>query len=84
MLTRQLTQLVQQIPSYLSEGQELLLQLPERYPQLISEQQIQQIIASVGAEVGAVGQQLRSGITGAIGSYSGTGVFPVKRQAVVD
>ena len=35
MLTRQLTQLVQQIPSYISQGQELLLQLPQRYPQMV-------------------------------------------------
>ena len=30
MLTRQLTQLVQQIPNYITQGQELLLQLPQR------------------------------------------------------
>ena len=36
MLTRQLTQLVQQIPNYISQGQELLLQLPQRYPQMVS------------------------------------------------
>jgi putative permease len=71
MLTRQLSQLVQQIPSYLSQGQELLLQLPERYPQLVSEQQIQQIIASVGAEVGAVGQQLLTWSLGSVGNVVG-------------
>lgn len=56
MLTRQLTQLVQQLPSYITQGQELLLQLPQRYPQLISEQQIQQVINSVGAELAVAGQ----------------------------
>jgi putative permease len=71
MLTRQLSQLVQQIPSYLSQGQELLLQLPERYPQLVSEQQIQQIIASLGAEVGAVGQQLLTWSLGSVGNVVG-------------
>ena len=71
MLTRQLTQLVQQIPSYLSQGQELLLQLPERYPQLVSEQQIQQIISSAGAEVGAIGQQLLTWSLGSVGNVVG-------------
>lgn len=71
MLTRQLTQLVQQIPSYLSQGQELLLQLPERYPQLVSEQQIQQIITSAGAEVGAIGQQLLTWSLGSVGNVVG-------------
>jgi putative permease len=56
MLTRQLTQLVQQLPNYITQGQELLLQLPQRYPQLISEEQIQQVINSVGAELAVAGQ----------------------------
>ena len=56
MLTRQLTQLVQQIPTYISQGQELLLQLPQRYPQMISEQQIQQLIGSAGNELANAGQ----------------------------
>lgn len=71
MLTRQLTQLVQQIPSYLSQGQELLLQLPERYPQLVSEQQVQQLIASVGTEAGALGQQLLTWSLGSVGNIVG-------------
>ena len=56
MLTRQLTQLVQQIPSYISQGQELLLQLPQRYPTMISEEQIQHLISSAGNELAAAGQ----------------------------
>jgi len=56
MLTRQLTQFVQQIPSYISQGQELLLQLPQRYPTMISEEQIQHLISSAGNELAALGQ----------------------------
>jgi putative permease len=57
MLTRQLTQLVQQIPNYISQGQDLLLQLPQRYPQMVSEEQVQHLINSVGNELAAAGQQ---------------------------
>jgi len=57
MLTRQLTQLVQQIPNYISQGQELLLQLPQRYPQMVSEEQVQNLINSVGNELAVAGQQ---------------------------
>jgi len=71
MLTRQLTQLVQQIPNYISQGQELLLQLPERYPQMVSEQQVQQLIASVGTEAGTVGQQLLTWSLGSVGNIVG-------------
>lgn len=71
MLTRQLTQLVQQIPNYISQGQELLLQLPERYPQMVSEQQVQQLIANVGTEVGKFGQQLLTWSLGSVGNIVG-------------
>ena len=71
MLIRQLTQLVQQIPNYISQGQELLLQLPERYPTVVSEQQVQQLITSVGAEAGALGQQLLTWSLGSVGNFVG-------------
>lgn len=68
MLTRQLTQLVQQIPNYINQGQELLLQLPQRYPQMISEQQIEQLIANAGADIRAAGQQLLTWSLGSVGN----------------
>lgn len=71
MLTRQLTQLVQQIPNYITQGQELLLQLPQRYPQLISEQQIQDLINSVGAELAVAGQQLLTWSLTSVGNVVG-------------
>lgn len=71
MLTRQLTQLVQQIPSYISQGQNLLLQLPERYPNMVSELQVEQFIARVGTEVGTVGQQLLTWSLGSVGNVMG-------------
>lgn len=60
MLSRQLSQLVQQFPSYISQGQALLKNLPANYPQLVSEEQIQAIIASLGNEIASLGQQLVS------------------------
>lgn len=58
MLTRQLTQLVQALPGYVNRGQELLLELPRRYPELFSEAQVQVILNELGAEVARLGQQL--------------------------
>lgn len=60
IVTRQLTQLVQQLPDYIARGQTLLKQLPEHYPQLISEQQIEVIIGQLGQELAAFGQQALS------------------------
>ena len=71
MLTRQLTQLVQQIPNYISQGQELLLQLPQRYPQLLSEQQVQTLITNVGNELALAGQQFLTWSLGSVGNVVG-------------
>lgn len=71
MLTRQLSQLIQQLPNYINQGQELLLQLPERYPQLVSEKQVQQLIDSVGTEVATAGQQLLTWSLGSVGNVVG-------------
>lgn len=60
MLTRQLTQFVQQFPSYITQGQAILNELPANYPQLVSEQQIQAFTASLGEEFANIGQQLLS------------------------
>ena len=71
MLTRQLTQLVQQIPNYITQGQELLLQLPQRYPQMISEQQIQHLINSVGNEMAAASQTFLTWSLASVGNVVG-------------
>lgn len=71
MLTRQLSQLVQQLPNYINQGQDLLLQLPERYPQLVTEKQVQQLIDSVGTEVATTGQQLLTWSLGSVGNVVG-------------
>jgi putative permease len=71
MLTRQLTQLVQQIPNYITQGQELLLQLPQRYPQMVSEQQVQQLISNVGNELALAGQQFLTWSLTSVGNVVG-------------
>lgn len=71
MLTRQLTQLVQQIPNYISQGQDLLLQLPQRYPQMVSEEQVQNLISSVGNELAVAGQQFLTWSLTSVGNVVG-------------
>ncbi len=60
MLIKQVTQLVQQLPSMISEAQMHLLELPERYPQLVSQEQIQEVISALRTEVAQLGQQILS------------------------
>jgi putative permease len=71
MLTRQLTQLVQQIPSYISKGQDLLLQLPQRYPQMVSEEQVQLLIGNAGNELAVAGQQFLTWSLTSVGNVVG-------------
>ncbi|MES9898415.1 MAG: AI-2E family transporter [Sedimenticola sp.] len=59
-LSRQLTQLFQQIPLMITEGQALLMRLPERYPEVISVVQIQEIIGVLRREITVMGQTVLS------------------------
>jgi len=77
MLIRQLTQLVQQLPNYITQGQELLLQLPQRYPQLISERQIEQLISNAGNELASAGQQFVTWSLTSVGTVVGLAVLLV-------
>ena len=58
LLSRQATQLLQQLPAMLGRGQELLLTLPHTYPDLFSEQQVLDLINQIRAEVVNVGQNV--------------------------
>ncbi|MFT5176563.1 MAG: putative permease [Gammaproteobacteria bacterium] len=57
LLSRQATQLVNRLPDMLSRGQELLLNLPERYPDLITSNQVLEIISTLRLELLSLGQQ---------------------------
>jgi len=59
-LSRQVTQLFQQIPSMITKGQELLMQLPENYPEIISPEQVQEIIGVIRQEIAELGQAVLS------------------------
>lgn len=57
-LSVQAVQLVQQLPSMLNEGKQLLLQLPQKYPHYISEVQLNEIFEQVRVELISYGQEL--------------------------
>jgi len=59
-LSRQATQRFQQIPSMITKGQELLMQLPESYPEIISPEQVQEIIGVIRQEIAEFGQKVLS------------------------
>ena len=59
-LSRQVTQFFQQLPNIISEGQRQLMQLPGRYPDVVSPAQIQELIGRIRQEMLAFGQQVVS------------------------
>jgi putative permease len=59
-LSSQLTQLVQQLPNWIAQGQEALQQLPEQYPNLFTQTQVNDMIAAIRAEITGLGQQVLS------------------------
>jgi putative permease len=60
LASRQVTDLVQQLPSMLTEGQHALMRLPERYPELVTPVQIGELIGAIRREIGSLGQQILS------------------------
>jgi len=57
-ISRQATELFQQLPSIISKGQKALMQLPERYPEFVSPEQIQELIALIRSELADYGQKI--------------------------
>ncbi len=60
LLSRQLTELVQQLPNILNDWQQLILQLPEKYPQLMTEEQVLELVQVVRSGITDFGQTVLS------------------------
>jgi putative permease len=60
LLSRQVTEFVQQLPAMISMGQQALMQLPERYPDLIPQDQVDQLIQQIRRDIASFGQQVVS------------------------
>jgi len=51
LLVQQATQFVLEIPNMFTEGQKILMQLPEKYPNIISEQQVAELLAGIKSQI---------------------------------
>jgi putative permease len=60
LMSQQVTQLVRELPQMIGRGRELLMQLPELYPNFVSEQQINELISAIGGEIAGLGQKVVS------------------------
>ena len=60
LLSRQVSQLIQQLPNMLIDGQKQLMLLPEKYPDFISTAQIQQIYDAISSGMTSLARRLLS------------------------
>ena len=60
LLSRQVTDLIREMPSMFSRGQHLLAELPDRYPGYLSATQVDEIFAFFRTELTAFGQRVVS------------------------
>ncbi len=60
LITQQITQLVRELPLMIAQGQQVLLQLPEHYPQFFSEEQVRELMGAIRAEAALLGQRVVS------------------------
>ena len=60
LLSQQVTQFFQELPNMIAKGEQLLLQLPQRYPDFVSVEQIEDIYVRIRNELGGFGQSVLS------------------------
>ena len=60
LLSRQISELFREMPFMLGKGQQLLLHLPEQYPDYVSREQIEEILTLARLELTSLGQRVVS------------------------
>ena len=60
IISRQASQFFQELPGMVTNGQELLMKLPEQYPEIITAESVNQIISASRTAISAMGQSILS------------------------
>jgi len=60
VLSSQITQLIQELPKYFEKGRQGLLGLPEAYPQIFDERQVNEIMSAISGQMTGLGQKFLS------------------------
>jgi len=60
LLSKQIAEMLQELPALIANGQKELMQMPQQYPDLISQPQITQFITFIKSEITRMGQYLLS------------------------
>jgi putative permease len=83
ILISQISQLVQQLPTYLSTGLEFVRKLPENYPTVISTEQATTLIGSITNELTQLGQGVLTKTLTSFLSFISIGIFIILTPILV-
>jgi putative permease len=83
LLSKQITQLVQELPNMIAQGQRALLLLPERYPNFITAEQVKELTTAIRSGVTALGQNLLSVSVASITQFVGLLLYMVLMPVLV-
>jgi len=82
-LTAQVTQLAQSLPAYIATGLDFLRALPDKYPAMIKEAQVDSLIVSVTNEMSTMGQTILGKTVSSVFSAFSIAVFLVVMPILV-
>ncbi len=77
VLSQQITQVIRALPSMIVQGQEQLLKLPDKYPEVFTVQQINELIGTLRAELGQATQDFLEFSFAQVGTLVAIGVYAV-------
>lgn len=83
ILITQISQLVQQLPTYLSTGLEFIRQLPEKYPTMITDDQATSLTSAITNELTQAGQDVLGFTLSSVYSVISIGIFMVLTPILV-
>lgn len=77
LLSKQVAELVRELPSMIATGQEKLMELPQSYPALFTAEQINDVIGALRNELGSVGQAIVSFSVSNVANVLVLGIYAV-------
>ncbi len=77
VLSQQVTQVIRAIPAMIVQGQEQLLKLPDKYPEVFTVEQITELIGTLRAELGQATQDVLEFSFAQVGTLVIMGVYAV-------
>ena len=83
LLSQQASQLVSRIPGIFTELQDALMQLPQRYPEFISESQVNQVAGAIGYEAMALGRDMLTASVSSVFGVITLGIYVVLMPLLV-